>query len=105
MPKSKRTAEGGGGGGKNNNKKKQQAGFERYGNTYIKAGRWDEYKGVLVLMSDSIYGKKIPENVKGMSFLYSVDNVSVSDDDDDNPRFVLKYEKKAVEGAPHYNGG
>ena len=92
MPK--RAKEGGGGGG---NKKKKQVGLAGYGKTFIKAGKWDKYKGTYVLMSDAIYGKKVPENARGKSFLYSV--YEVSDGDDDDPRFVLKWEKKAVEAG------
>lgn len=43
-------------------------------------------------MSDAIYGKKVPENARGKSFLYSV--YEVSDGDDDDPRFVLKYGRR-----------
>ena len=43
-------------------------------------------------MSNAIYGKKVPENARGKSFLYSV--YEVSDGDDDDPRFVLKYGRR-----------
>lgn len=51
-------------------------------------------------MSDAIYGKKVPENARGKSFLYSV--YEVSDGDDGDPRFVLKWEKKAVEAGVEF---
>ncbi len=77
MPK--RSKEGGGGGGNNNKKKKKQASLGGFGKDFIKAGKWDKYKGTCVLMGDAIYGKKVPENARGKSFLYSVYKVSDGD--------------------------
>ena len=37
---------------------------------YMLTPKGNEYKGADVLLTDSIYGKKVPDNAKGKSFLY-----------------------------------
>ena len=39
---------------------------------FIVAGKYDKYKGVNVLLDNSIYEGKVPDNAKGKNFLYSV---------------------------------
>jgi len=54
---------------------------------FIIAGKFDKYKGVNVLLDDSIYEGKVPDNAKGKNFLYSV--YSVAEKKNGDPTFVL----------------
>ena len=53
MPK--RAKEGGGGG---ENKKKKQVGLAGCGKTFIKAGKWDKYKGTYLCINERCYLRK-----------------------------------------------
>lgn len=78
-------------GGKGNEDAKEQKQLTLFGSGFKDMNKEALYLGKIILLTDEIFSKKIPEDMKGMEFVYKVTSYDTEDE-----TFTIKYQNRMI---------